>query len=305
MKAVVTGGAGFIGSHLVEELVNRGIEVHIIDNLVSGKHHNIHPLAIFYPYDICSPEAKKAIMDIHPDCVFHLAAQADVSKSIKEPLYDAQVNISGTINILEACRDASVQKIIFASTSAVYGNFQAEIVSTEDPAQPISYYGLSKLSAENYIRVFSQLYGLNYSILRYGNVYGPRQQPKGEGGVIAVFLQKLKENVPLSIHGDGEQSRDFIYVKDVVSANIAAMKNGHQETLHVSTGKSTSINNLVRVLEDLHPESIKARYTSARFGDIKHSCLENSHTCNLLKWDPQYDILEGLKETYVFVSDQS
>ncbi|OAS84628.1 NAD-dependent epimerase/dehydratase family protein [Metabacillus litoralis] len=300
MKAVVTGGAGFIGSHLTDELIKIGVEVHVLDNMISGHLNYVHPLAVIHHVDICSAEAKQIILQEKPDVVFHLAAQADVERSIINPKYDADVNISGTINILEACHEASVKKIIFASTSGVYGNLEKELISEKDEAVPVSYYGLSKLTAESYIRLFYQLYGLSYTILRYGNVYGPRQTAKGEGGVIAVFLEKIKKGMPLSIHGDGEQTRDFIYVKDIVQANIAAMERGHQETIQVSTSKRTSVNHLLKYLMQIHVSTIDVVHTPARKGDIKHSCLDNSKACQMLNWKPQVDILQGLTETYTF-----
>ena len=226
MKAIVTGGAGFIGSHLVDELIQNGAKVHVLDNLISGYSDYVHPLAVLHTDDICSNEAQQIILREKPDVVFHLAAQADVGRSVAEPGYDADVNINGTINILEACRTASVRKVIFSSTSAVYGNLQKDLISEADFVVPISYYGLSKLTAESYIRLFYALHRLPYTILRYANVYGPRQTAKGEGGVVAVFLDNIKKGKPLMIHGDGEQTRDFIYVKDVVQANIAAVIKG-------------------------------------------------------------------------------
>ncbi|MEK4873831.1 NAD-dependent epimerase/dehydratase family protein [Bacillus smithii] len=300
MKAVVTGGAGFIGSHLVEELLLQGAKVHVLDNLVSGQLKNVHPLAVMHIEDIRSQGAKQIIMREKPDVVFHLAAQADVGQSIREPKYDADMNINGTINILEACREASVKKVIFASTSGVYGNLQKDLISEKDLTMPISYYGLSKLTAESYIRLFHQLYGLSYTILRYGNVYGPRQSAKGEGGVIAIFLDRIKKGMPLMIHGDGEQTRDFVYVKDIVRANIAAVEKGDQETIQVSTGKSISINHLVKMLTQIYGSPIETIYTHARTGDIKHSCLDNKKARQLLQWNPQVDIFNGLTETYTF-----
>lgn len=300
MKAVVTGGAGFIGSHLVEELLLQGAKVHVLDNLVSGQLKNVHPLAVMHIEDIRSQGAKQIIMREKPDVVFHLAAQADVGQSIREPKYDADMNINGTINILEACREASVKKIIFASTSGVYGNLQKDLISEKDLTMPISYYGLSKLTAESYIRLFHQLYGLSYTILRYGNVYGPRQSAKGEGGVIAIFLDRIKKGMPLMIHGDGEQTRDFVYVKDVVRANNAAVEKGDQETIQVSTGRSVSVNHLVKMLTQIYGSPIETIYTHARTGDIKHSCLDNKKARQLLQWNPQVDIFNGLTETYTF-----
>ncbi|WP_270584027.1 NAD-dependent epimerase/dehydratase family protein [Bacillus smithii] len=300
MKAVVTGGASFIGSHLVEELLLQGAKVHVLDNLVSGQLKNVHPLAVMHIEDIRSQGAKQIIKREKPDVVFHLAAQADVGQSIREPKYDADMNINGTINILEACREASVKKVIFASTSGVYGNLQKDLISEKDLTMPISYHGLSKLTAESYIRLFHQLYGLSYTILRYGNVYGPRQSAKGEGGVIAIFLDRIKKGMPLMIHGDGEQTRDFVYVKDIVRANIAAVEKGDQETIQVSTGKSISINHLVKMLTQIYGSPIETIYTHARTGDIKHSCLDNKKARQLLQWNPQVDIFNGLTETYTF-----
>jgi UDP-glucose 4-epimerase len=298
MKAIVTGGAGFIGSHLVEELISNGAEVHVLDNMISGQRDYVHPHAIIHTEDICSAEAKQIIVREKPDVVFHLAAQADVSRSILEPQYDADVNINGTINILKACHESSVSKMIFSSTSGVYGNLQKDLISEEDLTCPISYYGLSKLTAESYIRLFHQLYGLPYTILRYGNVYGPRQTAKGEGGVVAVFLDRIKKGMPLSIHGDGEQTRDFIYVKDIVNANLAAVNQGHLETIQVSTAQKTSINQLLNMLTQIHGSKVNTVHTSTRAGDIKHSCLDNKKARQILKWHPKSDIFQGLSETY-------
>lgn len=298
MKAIVTGGAGFIGSHLVEELILNGAEVHVLDNMISGNKEYVHPNAIIHTVDICSEVAGQIIVKEKPDVVFHLAAQADVGRSIQEPQYDANVNINGTVNILEACHEASVRKVIFSSTSGVYGNLQKDLISEEDLTGPISYYGLSKLTAESYIRLFHQLYGLPYTILRYGNVYGPRQTAKGEGGVVAVFLDRIKKGMPLSIHGDGEQTRDFIYVKDIVNANIASVNQGHQETIQVSTAQKTSINHLLNMLTQIHGSRVNTVHTSSRTGDIKHSCLDNKKARQILKWHPESDIFQGLSETY-------
>ncbi|KAB7671187.1 NAD-dependent epimerase/dehydratase family protein [Bacillus sp. B1-b2] len=298
MKIFVTGGAGFIGSHLVDALVKEGHEVHIIDNFISGKKDYINPLAILHEVDIRSTAAKKLIIEEQPSILYHLAAQADVSLSIENPTYDSDVNINGTINLLEACKEAKVHKIIFSSTSAVYGNVNKPIIEEADLTNPSSYYGLSKCSAEKYIQLYQELYGLSYSILRYGNVYGPRQTPKGEGGVIAVFLDKLKTNTPFNIHGDGEQSRDFIYVKDVVSANMAAAKTSDSGIVNISTGRNTSINELITTFKSLHSETIKTNHTVARVGDIKHSCLKNEQANLQLNWNPQFNIFSGLKETY-------
>lgn len=300
MKVIVTGGAGFIGSHLVDALVERGIEVHVIDNLISGQLEQVNTLAHLYVEDVCSKKAKQIVIDIKPDAVFHLAAQADVGKSVQDPAYDADVNIIGTINMLDACRQAKVKKFIFASTSAVYGNLNKALLSEDDKKIPASYYGLSKLTAESYIRLFYELYRQSYTILRYANVYGPRQLPKGEGGVVAVFFDRIKKGDNINVHGDGEQTRDFIYVKDIVSANIAALEHGHQETVQVSTSQKTSINHILTLLTGIYGTPIDKQFTAPREGDIKHSCLSNQKAKEVLNWQPTYQIEEGLKETYAF-----
>ncbi|PJN89722.1 NAD-dependent epimerase/dehydratase family protein [Bacillus sp. mrc49] len=304
MKAIVTGGAGFIGSHLVEELIMNGAEVHVLDNMISGHIDYVHPNAVIHTEDIRSKEAAQTIMKVKPDVVFHLAAQADVARSILDPQYDADVNVNGTINMLKACQEASVRKLIFSSTSGVYGNLQKDLISESDPTGPVSYYGLSKLAAEAYIRIFHQLYGLEYTILRYGNVYGPRQTAKGEGGVVAVFLERIKKGLPLRIHGDGEQTRDFIYVKDIVRANTASVNHGNQETIQVSTAQKTSVNQLLNMLTQIHGSAVETLHSVERTGDIKHSCLDNRKARQSLNWDPKTDIFQGLSETYSFSSER-
>lgn len=299
MKALVTGGAGFIGSQLVRALADSGIRVHVLDNLTTGNIANVDPRAVMHIADIRSSEARTLLIRESPDIVFHLAAQADVQQSIHRPDEDADVNVLGTIHLLQACHEAGVSKFIFASTSGVYGELQKQCIQEDDPVEPISGYGLSKLTAESYIRLFYRLYGMNYTILRYGNVYGPGQAAKGEGGVVALFMERLKKGSPLLIHGDGTQTRDFVYVKDVVRANMAAIHAADQRTVHVSTGRTTSINRLAYDLLKLHGSSVRPVYSPARAGDIHHSCLSNAVARHWLRWEPLYGISAGLQETYV------
>lgn len=300
MKAIVTGGAGFIGSHLVDELITGGATVHVIDNLSTGMREHVNPKATLHVLDICSPETKELVVREQPDVVFHLAAQVDVQRSIREPDYDAHVNIVGTVNVLEASCQSTAKKIIFASSCAVYGNLETTLISEADETEPISIYGTSKLTSESFIRLFHQIYGIPYTILRYANVYGPRQNAKGEGGVVAIFLDRMQKGLPLIIHGDGEQTRDFVFVKDVVAANLAAVHQGNQETIQVSTSQRTSINRLVELLQNLHGKELRVIHDEERPGDIRHSCLDNKKAMQMMNWRPQYDIIQGLNESYFY-----
>jgi UDP-glucose 4-epimerase len=299
LKAIVTGGAGFIGSHLVDTLISRGSCVHVIDNLSSGKREYLNRSAEFHNIDISSSDAYNVIVSERPDYIFHMAAQADVSRSTSSPFEDMQTNIAGTLNLLEACRHFPVKNFVFSSTSAVYGNVSSDIINETCHPSPISFYGLSKLTSENYIKLYGDTFEVPFSILRYGNVYGPRQTSKGEGGVIAVFLEKLLRNEKLKINGDGLQTRDYVYVQDVVDANIDAAVKGKQMTMHISTRERTSILQLIALLKRYHSNEILSFHTTDRQGDIKHSCLDNSLAKRELNWKPHYSIEEGLKETYL------
>lgn len=295
---VVTGGAGFIGSHLVRKLIGLGHKVHVIDNLSTGKAERVPSGAVLHIHDIRSPGAHDLIGLLSPSAVIHLAAQADVQQSIREPFNDMDVNIGGTLNMLNACRKGSVEKVIFASTSGVYGNLQKDILTEDDPVMPISFYGLSKLTAEMYIRLYSQLFGLPYGILRFANVYGPGQTAKGEGGVVAIFMDRLFTGRPLGINGDGNQTRDFIYVLDVADAIIAAMNSNENGTYHVSTGTASTVNQLAGHLRTLHPNEITIEYRPEKAGDIRHSCLSNKKISHAMGWAPVFSFEQGLQETY-------
>ncbi|MEW4218246.1 NAD-dependent epimerase/dehydratase family protein [Rossellomorea marisflavi] len=296
-KAIVTGGAGFIGSHLADNLIKEGLDVHIIDDLSSGKVKHLPAAASFLQVDIRSQEARELITSIKPDVIYHLAAQADVNRSLNDPHTDMSVNVGGTINILEACRNLSLKKFVFSSTSAVYGNSSESVLTEGMPASPLSFYGLSKLAAERYITLYHDLFSIPYTILRYGNVYGPRQTAKGEGGVIAVFTDKLSKGESLKVNGDGLQTRDYVYVQDIVSANMAAGRAPDVGTFVVGTGIPTSLLDVIKILETTTGESIPYVHGQDRPGDIKHSCLDPALINRILGWTPRYNMDMGISET--------
>lgn len=305
MKIIVTGGAGFIGSHLVEALIEHGATVEVIDSLSTGNKDYL-PIGVpLHHLDIRSEEAAERIRFERPDIVFHQAAQVDVQRSVKDPGYDAGVNIAGSANIIQACMQASVRKIIYASSCAVYGDLDSPLIDEQDPIKPISFYGLSKQTPESYLRIFHELYGLDYTILRYANVYGPRQTPKGEGGVVSIFLNRIRKGLPLVIYGNGEQTRDFIYVKDVVQGNLAAIIRGSGQIIQLGTSVTSTIHDLIRKLSRIHGQDLNITYQPERDGDIKHSCLNNAKALQLLHWQPQYNLDHGLEESYNYEMNKS
>ena len=299
---LVTGGAGFIGSHIVDKLVSRGDDVIIIDNLSTGKRENINPAAKFYKLDI-RDDLTEVFTEHNIDYVIHQAAQIDVQRSIKEPDFDSDVNITGTVNFLNYCRQYDVEKIIYASSAAVYGQPQYLGVDEEHPVNPISYYGISKHTPEHYIKVFNQLYDLDYTILRYANVYGIRQDPKGEGGVISIFIDKFLQEEEPTIFGDGEQTRDFIYVDDIATANLAALEEGSGEIINISCNTKTSVNQLVQAMNQVAGTDLSPIYEDQRAGDIRHSYLVNDKAKEVLDWEPAYDLEAGLKETFAYYQE--
>lgn len=299
MKAVVTGGAGFIGSHLTDLLLEHGVDVIVLDNLADGDAKRVPAKARLAVLDIASPECREFVIREQPDYVFHLAAQVHVRRSIEDPVRDAQVNILGTLNLLEACRHARVQKFIYASSSAVYGETENLLIGEHDEIQPISFYGISKFAPELYIRQYHAFFDVPYTILRFANVYGPRQNPHGEGGVISILLHRLRSGLPFRVNGDGEQERDFIYVGDVASACWAAARRGSGADLfQVGTSVATSINALIQRVEELHGSPISLVHGPALSGDIRFSCLDNRQIALALGWKPMHSLAEGLQITY-------
>lgn len=298
MKILITGGAGFIGSHLTDALIEKGNEILIIDNLSSGKMENVNPKAEFYKLDIQSPEISEIFKKNKPEAVFHLAAMIDVRKSVEDPAKDAETNILGSLNVLENCRKNGVEKIIFASTGgAIYGD--ADIIPTPEsyPEFPLSPYGIAKLTIEKYLNYYHKIFGLSFVALRLSNVYGPRQNSEGESGVVAIFCDKIFLGRQPVINGDGEQTRDYVFVDDVVEANILALEKDKIGVFNVGTGKETSVNEVFKKLKNLSKTEIKGIYGPAMKGEQKRSCLDFSKIEKELGWTPKYDLERGLAET--------
>lgn len=300
MRVMVTGGAGFIGSHTVDQLIKNNAEVLIIDNMSTGKKENVNPSADLIKTNIESENLSEFFQKFRPEFVIHLAAQVSVPNSIKKPVKDCTTNILGTVNLLENCRQYGVKKVVYASSAAVYGNPSGVYISENDPVSPLSFYGVSKLTPEVYLKAFNHLYGLKYTVLRYANVYGPRQDAQGEGGVVSIFASKVLAGQNPVIFGDGEQTRDFVYVEDVAKANAKALNSADQLILNVGTGERTSVNELVRIMADAAKSDIKPLYSPERDGDIKHSCMETGQIKEHLEWEPQFSLYEGLTRTIDF-----
>lgn len=297
MRVMVTGGAGFIGSHIVENLLRDNHEVFIVDNFSAGKKENLVSEVPVYNMDITDPGIAAVFEEVRPRALIHQAAQVAVPVSLKDPVFDARVNIIGTLNLLEACRIYGVEKVVFASSAAVYGNPNYLPVDEEHPLRPLSGYGISKHAVERYLEVYQELYGLKWTALRYANVYGPRQDALGEGGVVAIFIDKLLHNRRPTIFGDGEQTRDFVYVKDVAAANVQALTMGDHQILNISTGQAATVNELYALLQQEVGFSLPPEYGPPRAGDIVHSYLDNHRAVSQLNWKPRYSLARGLKET--------
>ena len=298
MKVLVTGGAGFIGSHIVDHLIKNKHEAVIVDNMSTGKEENINRSSVLYRVDITDYQSlEKVFNDERPDYVIHHAAQINIQNSIINPTFDAEINIIGTINLLSCCVKFETKKIIYASSAAVYGNPVYLGVDEEHPVNPLSFYGISKHTPEHYIEAFSELYNLNYTILRYSNAYGIRQDPKGEGGVVSIFVDKLLTNENPVIFGDGKQTRDFVYVEDLALANLAAIHSGDGEIVNISINQPTSLIELLKIMNEIAGTNIKPIHTEAKQGDIKTSYLTNSKAKQVLSWEPLYSLHEGLRLT--------
>lgn len=302
MKILVTGGAGFIGFHTVEKLLEQEVEVVVVDHLDHGEKTFTNPPARLYAMDIESEELTGVFAEERPDAVIHLAAQVSVQRSLENPDLDARSNILGTVNLLKRCVEYGVSKFVFASSAAVYGSAVRLPIREDHPTLPMSFYGASKRTAEEYIQLFSELYGLNYTILRYANVYGIGQNATGESGVVSQFIGKLLAGEQPVVYGNGWQTRDFVYVKDVAAANIAALSQGSRTVLNIGSGRQTSINGLIRFLGEVAGRELIPEYRPGRDGDIQDSLLDSRQAAKALGWEAVYSMIDGLKETVEYES---
>jgi UDP-glucose 4-epimerase len=305
MKVLLTGGAGFIGSHVADAFLQAGHEVVVLDNLSSGNRENLPAQARLYLLDLGSREVEKVFAAERPDIVDHHAAQISVTASARDPLEDARSNVLGMLNLLEACRRFPVKKFIFASTGgAIYGDTDRLPTPEDFPPQPLSPYGIHKWLGEQYLRYYAHQHGLTYTVLRYANVYGPRQNPDGEAGVVSIFLSCLvRGQIPTLFAYPGEEDgmvRDYVFAEDVARANLAAAGKGAGETINIGTGVSTTTGALYRALTGLFPGAPEPRREKARPGDLRRSQLDVRKAERLLGWKPRVALSEGLARTGEF-----
>ncbi len=298
MKILVTGGAGFIGSHVVDLLIGAGHDVAVVDDLSTGRRTNLNPKARFYQVDIRSPQMREVFEQERPEVVDHHAAQMDVRKSVEDPLFDADVNINGSIKLAQLAMEFGTRKFIHISSGgAVYGEPVYLPCDEDHPVRPLCPYGASKYTFEMYLFMFKELYGLDYSVIRYPNVYGPRQDPNGEAGVVAIFIGQMLAGKPVRINGTGEQVRDFVYVGDCAKANLATLEKGSGRVYNLGYGIGTNINQIFDGLKAITGYPQEAHHGPAKAGETFRIYLDASRAKSELGWEPSVDLQEGLRRT--------
>lgn len=299
MKALVTGGSGFIGSHLVDALLARGDRPIVVDDLSTGKRENLSPKVPFYQVDIRDlPALEQVFAKERPEIVSHHAAQTDVRRSMADPTFDAQVNILGSIHLLWLCAKYGVRKFLFASTSAVYPEPESVPVDEDHPVRPVSAYGVSKYAIEKYVALYRDSYKLNFTIFRYGNVFGPRQNPHGEAGVVAIFSEQMLHNIQPTLFGDGKKTRDYIFVNDIVSANLLAMDGGGEgEVFNLGWGKGTTDFEVFEAVRKALGVTVEPRYSPKRPGELNRIALNCGKAKTLLGWVPRIPFEEAIRVT--------
>ena len=302
MKILITGGAGFIGSNVADRYLELGHGVIIVDNLVTGQRENIPKKAKFYQVDICDADEITRIFNKEkPEIVNHHAAQMDVRKSVEDPIYDATVNVLGSLNLLQNCVQNKTGKFIFASTGgAIYGEQDYFPADEKHPLRPLSPYGITKLTTEKYLYFYHLTYGLNYTVLRYANVYGPRQNPHGEAGVVAIFSERILTGRQPIINGDGLQTRDYVYVGDVVKANQLVLNNGDNSIYNIGTGIETNVNELFTNIVRSAGRNVPEKHGEAKPGEQKRSVLDSARIAEELKWKLSVPLAEGIQNTVDF-----
>lgn len=307
MRILVTGGAGFIGSHTVDALVAAGAhEVAVIDNLSSGRRERLNPGARFYEADLHSAAGVADVIALEkPEVIYHLAAQMDVRRSVADPAFDAQVNVVGFLNLMEAARQNGLRRVIFASTGgAIYGEQETFPCDEHHPRRPVSPYGVAKHATEAYLFFYKVQYGIDYLALRYANVYGPRQDPHGEAGVVAIFCGRLLDGKPATIFGDGGQTRDYIFVGDVVHANLGALTSAASGAINIGTGVETDVNQLYGALASVAGIKAAPVHAPERPGEQRRSVISPALAAAALGWRPEVSLQQGLKRTYEYFRDR-
>lgn len=298
MRILVTGGAGFIGSCVVDAYVAAGHEVAVLDDLSGGKRENLNPKARFYQLDVQAPEVARVFDEFAPEVLNHHAAQMDVRRSVADPIFDARVNVVGLLNLLESGRQRGLKRVLFASSGGtVYGEQETFPAAEDHPTYPVSPYGITKLATEKYLHFYAVQYGLTYIAFRYGNVYGPRQNPHGEAGVVAIFAEKLLRGEQPVITGDGKQTRDYVFIDDVVAANVAGLESDYSGPLNIGVGREVDVVEIFHTVREAAGSEAPETHGPAKPGEQRRSVVDPSRAARVLSWKPKTTLREGIART--------